>query len=71
MKKWRSGKHKYTVGDGLNACIFDEDDMPIGFFETIEQANRAVACVNACAGIENPDEWIKAARRVIFWNLLR
>lgn len=35
------------------------------FDERLANAKRIVACVNACSGVENPDEYLQSARDAI------
>jgi hypothetical protein len=58
-----------SAAPGWQDTIVDAKDNKIavcsGRSESIPNAQRIVACVNACAGIEDPAETIKKARDVI------
>lgn len=61
------------LGRSVNNCsisnhsvIRDQGGTPIGYIAYSDDASRAIACVNACAGIADPAEAIREARGALF-----
>ena len=48
-----------------HSVICDQGRTPIGYIAYSDDANRAIICVNACAGIEDPAEAIREAREAL------
>ena len=46
-------------GAGRKPSALDAPDVPLGI---VERLTAAIACVNACAGIDDPEKWINSAR---------
>ena len=46
-------------------CYFDENVSDHVKKEQLEKAHSIVACVNALAGIENPEEFVRKAKEVL------
>lgn len=72
---WESGRFYYPEDGGRGTCeitpvgemgILAHFYLPTGLYEKMGPANalRAVACVNACAGMEDPEEEIGGALRL-------
>lgn len=55
--------HECTISG--HTVIRDYLDTPIAYVAYMDDANRIANCVNACAGIENPEEAIREAREAI------
>lgn len=56
--------HECTISG--HTVIRDYLDTPIAYVAYMDDANRIANCVNACAGIENPEEAIREARETLF-----
>lgn len=71
-----SAKHTpepWALSGCVNECsisghsvICDQSNAPIGYIAYSDDANRAIICVNACAGIEDPGAAIREAREALF-----
>ena len=54
----------FTHKVDVPSVISDDDDI-VFIAETVDDAQRAVACVNAMAGISNPEEFMHYVRRAV------
>lgn len=55
--------NKCSIGN--HSVIRDQGGTPIGYIAYSDDASRAIACVNACAGIADPAEAIREAREML------
>lgn len=53
-----------TQATKTKSFVRNSDNELIAMFGTEDYPNRAVVCVNAMAGISNPEAWVEAAKRV-------
>lgn len=60
-----SGRVKKCSISG-HSVIRDQGGTPIGYIAYSDDASRAIACVNACSGIEDPAEALSEARSALF-----
>ncbi len=69
-------KEPWSVGELITKNIIGGDDIIVTCLETETgdnetNANRIVACVNACAGMKNPVEEIAELKKQITWRKVK
>lgn len=63
---WVLSGHVNKCSISGHSVIRDQGGTPIGYIAYSDDASRAIACVNACAGLADPAEAIREARGALF-----
>lgn len=62
---WHGNERRTRIGNGMTDVAICEDNAPMAKDEHKANASRIVACVNACAGMEDPTRVLLQVRTAL------